>query len=165
MLKEGQSVNWYALYTKSKSEKKVNQRLLDLGFETYLPLRKQLRQWSDRKKLVETPLINSYIFVRTLQSKLLDIVKVEGVSRYISFSGRPVVVRDVEIDLLRELLSSNSEIEVMDGLVKVGKLVKIKKGIFKDYEGKILKLSGSRIAVEIESIGKSIIVNFDLKSL
>ena len=131
-MKEEQSVNWYALYTKSKSEKKVNQRLLDLGFETYLPLRKQLKQWSDRRKLVEIPLINSYIFVRTLQSKLLDIVKVEGVSRYISFSGRPVVVRDVEIDMMKEFLSSNSEIEVIDGLVQIGKLVKIKKGIFKD---------------------------------
>ena len=164
-MKEEQSVNWYALYTKSKSEKKVNQRLLDLGFETYLPLRKQLKQWSDRRKLVEIPLINSYIFVRTLQSKLLDIVKVEGVSRYISFSGRPVVVRDVEIDMMKEFLSSNSEIEVIDGLVQIGKLVKIKKGIFKDYEGKILKLSGNRIAMEIESIGKSIIVSFDIKNL
>ncbi len=164
-MKEEQSVNWYALYTKSKSEKKVNQRLLDLGFETYLPLRKQLKQWSDRRKLVEIPLINSYIFVRTLQSKLLDIVKVEGVSRYISFSGRPVVVRDVEIDMMKEFLSSNSEIEVIDGLVQIGKLVKIKKGIFKDYEGKILKLSGNRIAIEIESIGKSIIVSFDIKNL
>lgn len=164
-MKEEQSVNWYALYTKSKSEKKVNQRLLDLGFETYLPLRKQLKQWSDRKKLVESPLINSYIFVRTLQSKLFDIVKVEGVSRYISFSGRPVVVRDVEIDVMKEFLSSNSEIEVIDGIVQIGKLVKIKKGVFKDYEGKILKLSGNRIAIEIESIGKSIIVNFDLRNL
>jgi transcriptional antiterminator RfaH len=58
------SKNWFVFYTKSRQEKKVNDLLLRHGFEPYLPLQKVLRQWSDRKKKVEVPLFNSYIFVR-----------------------------------------------------------------------------------------------------
>jgi len=155
---------WFALYTKSRNEKKVNERLTQLGYETYLPLKKTLRQWSDRKKIVDMPVINSYIFVKTIQENLYDLIKVEGVTRYISFSGRPVVVRDKEIEILKEFLESNSEIDVVDGMPIPGKIIKFTKGIFKDYEGRILKINRkNQIAIEIESIGKSIIVNFDFK--
>ena len=55
--------NWYAVYTKPRSEKKLADRLNEHGIEAYLPLRKTLKQWSDRKKMVEEPLITSYVFV------------------------------------------------------------------------------------------------------
>lgn len=163
MVSEEQSIGWYALYTKSRSEKKVNSRLLELGFETYLPLKKELRQWSDRKKVVELPLFNSYIFVKTYQSKLYELIKVAGVTKFISFSGRPVSVREREIEILKELLASNSELEIIDGIPELGKLVKFSKGILKGYEGRILKINRrNQYAVEIESLGKSIIVNIKL---
>lgn len=164
MANKEQSKRWYALYTKSRNEKKVNERLKAIGVETYLPLKKSLRQWSDRKKIVDMPLINSYIFVRTIQENLYELIKVEGVTRYISFSGRPVQVRDNEIELLKEFLENDSNIDVIDGIPKVGKQIKFTKGIFKDYEGKIVKINRkNQIAIEIESIGKSIVVNFDMK--
>lgn len=163
MVSEEQSIGWYALYTKSRSEKKVNSRLLELGFETYLPLKKELRQWSDRKKVVELPLFNSYIFVKTYRSKLYELIKVAGVTKFISFSGRPVSVREREIEILKELLASNSELEIIDGMPELGKLVKFSKGILKGYKGRILKINRrNQYAVEIESLGKSIIVNIKL---
>lgn len=159
-----QSKKWYALYTKSRNEKKVNERLVSMGVETYLPLKKSVRQWSDRKKIVDMPLINSYIFVKTIQESLYDLIKVEGVTRYISFSGRPVQVRDSEIELLKDFLENDSDIDIVDGLPKIGKQIKFTKGIFKEYKGKIVKINRkNQIAIEIESIGKSIIVNFDMK--
>ena len=53
--------NWNVVYTASRQEKKVAQRLLENGIENYLPVIKVLNQWSDRKKLVEKPLFNGYV--------------------------------------------------------------------------------------------------------
>ena len=57
--------HWYAIYTRSRGEKVVAKLLKESGLEVYLPLQRKLRQWSDRKKWVEVPYINSYVFVRT----------------------------------------------------------------------------------------------------
>lgn len=157
---------WYALYTKSRTEKKVAERLNKIGVEYYLPLKKTLKQWSDRKKYVFVPIINSYIFVKVKKEQLYDLIAVEGITRYISFSGRPVEVRQQEIDVLKLFLESGTEVEFLDGEPKKGKLVKFTSGIFKDYKGKILKVNRkNQLVVEIESLGKSLIVNIELENI
>ncbi len=157
---------WYALYTKSRTEKKVAERLDKIGVEYYLPLKKTLKQWSDRKKYVFVPIINSYIFVKVKKEQLYDLIAVEGITRYISFSGRPVEVRQQEIDVLKLFLESGTEVEFLDGEPKKGKLVKFTSGIFKDYKGKILKVNRkNQLVVEIESLGKSLIVNIELENI
>ena len=72
--------NWYALYTKPRSEKKVLDRLLEQEIEAYLPLQKKLRQWKDRKKWVEVPLINSYIFVKIEHKDYFNVLDTVGSS-------------------------------------------------------------------------------------
>jgi transcriptional antiterminator RfaH len=65
ILRKKEENKWYALYTRPRAEKQVYQRLTEAGVETFLPLQKTYRMWSDRKKLVEKPLLSSYIFVNT----------------------------------------------------------------------------------------------------
>jgi len=69
---------WYAVYTKSRTEKKLTGRLNEKGIESYLPLRKTLKQWSDRKKIVEEPLISSYVFVNIQNSRYYDVLNTQG---------------------------------------------------------------------------------------
>lgn len=54
--KNNSEEKWYALYTRPRAEKLVYQRLVEASIETFLPLQKTYRMWSDRKKLVERPL-------------------------------------------------------------------------------------------------------------
>ena len=70
---------WNVLYTTPRAEKKVYNRLVEMDIETYLPLYKTIRQWSDRKKKVEVPLFNSYIFVRSSEKQRFEILSVYGV--------------------------------------------------------------------------------------
>ena len=70
---------WYALYTRPRAEKLVFQRLVEAGIETFLPLQKTYRMWSDRKKLVEKPLLSSYIFVKTNSKNFPIVYKTNGV--------------------------------------------------------------------------------------
>jgi transcription antitermination factor NusG len=166
MFNENDELKWFVLYTKSRYEKKVNSRLTDLNITTYLPLKKTIRKWSDRKKVVDMPLINSYIFVKTKRDSLYDLIKIEGVTRYVSFSGRPVVVRQKEIDILKKFLEDGTAIDIIDGVPKVGKQVKFTSGFFKDYEGKILKVNRkNQLQIEIESINKTLVVTVDIDTL
>jgi transcriptional antiterminator RfaH len=153
---------WYPLYTKSRYEKQAYNQLLKLGYEAFLPLQKFIRQWSDRKKIVELPLIPSYIFVRISRNKLYDVVNVYGISRYISFNGRPATVRDEEIEILHRALLNENEIEVKDGLLNEGTEVKFSSGVFSGYSGKVIKQSGkNKLVVELEGLGKTIFVTVD----
>ena len=79
---------WYAIYTHSRAEKRVSDRLTEAGIETFLPLQKTLRQWSDRKKLVEKPLISSYVFVKVVPREFFTVRKTDGVVKFIMLAGQ-----------------------------------------------------------------------------
>ena len=81
----GLEEKWYALYTRPRAEKLVYQRLVEAGIETFLPLQKTYRMWSDRKKLVEKPLLSSYVFVKTNKKSFQKVYKTNGVVKFISF--------------------------------------------------------------------------------
>ena len=96
----------------SQAEKLVYQRLVEVNIETSLPIQKTYRKWSDRKKLVEKPLLSSYIFVKTNRQSFPAVYKTNGVVKFISFEGQPVSIPQNQIDNLRLLVNSDAEIEV-----------------------------------------------------
>ena len=96
-------MNWKALYVASRAEKKVCLRLINLGLEAYVPLKKEKKQWSDRKKIVISPLINGYVFVKTNEKNRDLVFKSPGVIQYLRYNGQDAIVRDVEIDILKSI--------------------------------------------------------------
>jgi transcription antitermination factor NusG len=88
---------WHALYTKPRHEKKVADQLLDKRIDTYLPLRKILKQWSDRKKWVEEPLFKSYVFIHADAKERQRALYTYGVLKLVQFGDEPARVRDDEI--------------------------------------------------------------------
>lgn len=103
--------HWYVFYTKSRQEKKVKDLLLRGGYEVFLPTQKVLRQWSDRKKKVEVPLFNSYIFVRDFDHRIADILKTPGVAWNIRHNGRPAILREEEYQLIQRFISTGYFLE------------------------------------------------------
>ena len=99
-------------YTRPRAEKQVYQRLVEAGIETFLPLQKTYRMWSDRKKLVEKPLLSSYIFVKTKSKHFPEVYKTHGVVKFVTFEGHPASIPQKQIDNLRLLINSDEEIEV-----------------------------------------------------
>jgi transcriptional antiterminator RfaH len=75
-------MNWYVVYTKPKWEKKVAERLNEIGVVTYCPLVTKTRQWSDRKKIISVPLFNSYIFVQVEDKERNRVFEITGAIRY-----------------------------------------------------------------------------------
>ena len=157
---------WYPFYTKSRYEKKLYIELTKQNYEAYLPLQEVLRQWKDRKKTVEVPLFPSYIFVRIETHQIPNVLHIQGIARYISFNNQPAFVRDEEIELIKSFLNMNSEIEVVDGLIKDGAEIMMRSGIFSGYKGRVIKHCGkNKIVVELESMNKTILVTIEKESL
>src|ERR1700761_3172721 len=103
-------LKWYPVYTNPRSEKKAHEALLNKGIETYMPLRRQLKQWSDRKKWVEEPLIKSYLFVHIAEREQADVLMTRGVARFIYFGSKIATIPDRQIDDLKLLMGSSLEL-------------------------------------------------------
>lgn len=103
--------HWFVFYTKSRHEKKVRDLLLKSGFEVFLPMHKVMRQWSDRKKKVEVPLFNSYIFVKVEEHNIVNVLRIPGVAWNIRISGKPAILRPEELELIQRFISSGFFLE------------------------------------------------------
>ncbi len=157
---------WYALYTKSRTEKKVYQLLTEKGIETYLPLLKTLKQWSDRKKWVEEPLFRSYIFIRISERERLDAIRTEGVVRMITFQGKPVSIPDKQIEAVRAYINEGEDRVEKEIQFVHGERVEVTRGTLQGLQGIMIETKGKkRVMVEIEGIGEKIILNIPKASL
>jgi transcriptional antiterminator RfaH len=138
MLPSLEDYKWYPLYTKSRTEKKISSALNQKGIETYLPLNKQLKQWSDRKKWTEEPLFKSYIFVKISGLEYNSVIQTPGVVRFIYFSGRLATIPEKQIEQLKKILEQDYQPEVCFTKLEKGQTVKIIDGSLKGYEGEML---------------------------
>jgi len=153
---------WFALYTKSRSEKKVHQALVEKGIESYLPLEKRLKIWSDRKKWVEEPFIRSYIFVKIEEHHLQQALNTPGVVTVIRFGGKPASVREEEIKLIESILNSDEDYEISAESFEPGEKVEVERGSLKGFIGELVHhLNKYKVLIRIESINQNILVRLN----
>lgn len=144
---------WFALYVKPKHEKVVEQELLRGNYEAYLPLTKSLRQWSDRKKMVEMPLIPSYVFARIKESDMYDILRFKGCLRFVWFNNKPCPIPDNQIDSMKLLQAKELEIELENDIrPSRGDRIRIIDGPFEGLVGVVKNGNKKNFAVRIDSL-------------
>jgi transcription antitermination factor NusG len=154
------SVSWFVVYTKPQAEKKFAERLQNAGYEVYLPLQEELRQWSDRKKKIQKPLISSVVFVCCESKDLLGIYNVVGFSRILRYLGKPAVVQPQEILNLQILLQQAFlPAQALDAL-EPGMPIEVVRGPFKGIIGTAVKLLNTlRVQIDIRHLGVAFHVN------
>jgi len=154
---------WYAVYTNSRAEKRVSDRLSELGIETFLPLQKTLRQWSDRKKLIEKPLISSYVFVRIIPREYFVVRKIDGIVKFIMIEGKPVPIPEAQIINLRILCGSDAEVELSTDVYAQGDLVEVTVGSLTGLRGELIRV-GRKHKVVIRIIQPGMNLTVDIKT-
>jgi transcription antitermination factor NusG len=161
------SHNWYAIYVKSRTEKKTQQLLSEKDIEVYLPLQKKLRQWSDRKKWVETPLMAGYLFVRVNKKEYDSVLKTNHVVCYITFEGKAAIIRDEAINSLKKMTSQHDfEIEVTSKKLQPGRKVEIIAGPLLGMRGELVEVRGkNNVCVRIEPLGQTVMINAPTEQL
>ncbi|MBG6062522.1 transcription antitermination factor NusG [Flavobacterium sp. CG_9.1] len=146
-------MNWYVVYTKPKWEKKVAEQLKNSGIECYCPLITQVRQWSDRKKKVEVPLFNSYVFVQLAESERNSVFQSVGAVRYLFWLGKPAVVRDEEISIIKKWLDTSDCIDVTVGGYQIGDSIQLESGPFVAQKAVIQEMTNTHYVLVLESLG------------
>ncbi len=154
---------WYAVYTNSRAEKRVHDRITELGIETFLPLQKTLRQWSDRKKMVEKPLISSYVFVKAVPKEIFEVRKVDGVVKFITIEGRPVPIPEDQITNLRILCGSDADVEVSSEVFTRGDMVEVTIGSLTGLRGELIR-AGRKHKVVIRIIQPGMNLTVDIQT-
>lgn len=146
-------MNWYVVYTKPKWEKKVAEQLKNIGIECYCPLITQVRQWSDRKKKVEVPLFNSYVFVQLPEADRNLVFQSAGAVRYLFWLGKPAIVRDEEIDIIKKGLDGTDSCEISLLPFQVGDKIELDSGPFLNQTAVVQEVNKTHYILVLESLG------------
>lgn len=155
---------WYALCTAPRHEKKVVEKISQQGLTCFLPLYRSLRRWKDRRKELALVLFPGYVFVRVAVQDRLNILRLPGAVRFVSFNGQPAPLPDLEIESLRSRMGDRG-IEPHPYL-HVGQRVRVRSGPLEGLEGIIQRTKDScRIVFTIELISRSVAVEVDESEL
>ncbi|HCD36040.1 MAG TPA: antitermination protein NusG [Chlorobium sp.] len=153
--------HWYAVYVRSRYEKKVHQWLEEKELTSFLPLLETMRQWSDRKKKVYEPLFRGYVFVNIdMKHEHVKVLETEGVVKFIGIGRNPSVISERDIEWLRTLVREPDALHQTVSTMPVGRKVRVLAGPFKDLEGIVVKQGREdRMIIFFDSIMQGIEVS------
>lgn len=152
-------MNWYVLYTKSRFEKAVADKLALLGLEVYCPLLKRKKLWSDRWKWVEEPLFRSYCFVSLEDTDRDSVYRVPGVVRYVNHCGKPAMIRAKEMELLKSWLMQYDHASIEACNLNVSDRIRIRSGALVDKKAEVLESKGNYALLLLEDLGLQVRVD------
>ena len=145
--------NWYAVYTKSHCEKKVAALLAKRKIESYCPLNRVVKQWSDRRKLVYQPLFFSYVFAKITEAEIVVIRQTNDVINLFYWLGKPAIIKEVEIENIQRFLDEYTNVHLEKAPVNLVDKVRITSGPLLDAEGNVVSVENNKVRLSLPSLG------------
>jgi transcription antitermination factor NusG len=156
---------WYAIYTRPRWEKKVNLLLTEKGVESYCPLNRVKRKWSDRVKTVQEPLFKSYVFVKVSDEEKTAVRMTTGVINFVYWDKKPAIIKEKEIQNIKRFLDEHENIQVCPMELKLNDRVRVIAGSLMDREGGVLGLRRKTVKVAIDSLGYVLVAYIERSKL
>ncbi|MCG2613964.1 UpxY family transcription antiterminator [Terrimonas sp. NA20] len=135
------------------------------GLESYCPLNKVKRKWSDRVKMIEEPLFKSYVFVKVSEEDRTAVRMTPGVINFVYWEGKPAVIKEKEIQAIKRFLDEHENVEVESLSIQVDQRVKVTTGPLMDQEGKVVSVQNKTVKVAIDSLGYVLVAHIDKAKL
>lgn len=154
---------WRAFRTKPRHEKAIAERIERQEIEIYCPLVETRVQWSDRWKRVKKPLFNGYIFARVDERERITVLEDPSVTNVVMYLGKPGVIRDEEIQAIKFILEDTTDVELVQ--LNPGQIVKVTHGALKGSMGEVITVSGTKVRVQIQSLGMELVANMSVTKL
>jgi len=145
-------LNWYAVYTRARWEKKVADQLTKVAIENYCPLNRVVKQWSDRKKTIEEPLFISYVFVRASKQQMNMVRELYGIVNFVYWLGKPAIIPDPEIQSIKQFLNAYQNVRIEPVALNVQDRIKILQGPFSEMEGHIIAVNKRSVKVMLPTL-------------
>jgi transcription antitermination factor NusG len=156
---------WYAVYTRPRWEKKIHVLFAAKGLESYCPLNKVRKKWSDRIKVIEEPLFKSYVFIKVSEEEKTKVRMTNGVINFVYWAGKPAIIKEKEIETIKKFLNEYESVIAEPLTLKSDMKVRIQRGAFMDKEAKVTRVMSNKVQVIIESIGYSLIAVIDKSNI
>jgi transcription antitermination factor NusG len=153
--------NWYAVYTRPRWEKRVADRLCEKNISTYCPLNRVIRQWHDRKKMILEPLFKSYVFVQIDLKDRLSVLQTLGIVNFVNWLGRPAVIRDDEIELIKRFLQEHKNVTIENDPLHINDTVRIVAGALISQEGRVVEVKRKTVKLVIPSLKVALCAEVD----
>ena len=156
---------WIAVYTKSRHEQIVINKLSKKDIESFCPMFKERRQWSDRKKWVHFPLFRSYVFARIHLKENIFVLQTIGVNKIVKFQNKISIIPDQVINDIKNIVDGGYKIQQVDYFIK-GDEVSVVSGPLKGVNGIIQDLKGdSRLIMKVEAIRQAFSIEISSEQL
>ena len=160
-----EQVFWYALTTRSQHEKKAVEALDLRGFQTFLPLYRARRRWSDRTKVLDLPLFPGYVFCRFAVEQRVSVLTSPNIATVVGIGKQPVPLADEEIQGIQTMIASGLRVEPWQFL-EVGQKVRIAGGALDGVTGILVQEKNSlRVVVNVELLHRSVAVEISRERL
>lgn len=143
----------------------MNQLLIEKGLESYCPLNKVRRKWSDRVKIVEEPVFKSYVFVKVSDNDRKAVRMTNGAINFVYWAGKPAVIKEKEITAIKRFLDEYENVEARPAEIKLNQRVRITNGTLMDQSGKVLDVRHKTVKVAIDSLGYILVAYIDRSKL
>jgi transcriptional antiterminator RfaH len=157
---------WYAIYTRLNHEKAVESNLLEKNIEVFLPKRKTLHKWSDRKKWVEEPLFRPYVFVRVSNKEYYEVLQTTSVCNYICFEGKAASIPDNQIDLIRKVIDENLTYDIVNQNLEINQKVEVIAGPLTGLKAEVInKKNKNHIVIVLKELNCSLLVDIDINAI
>ena len=154
---------WIVVRSKPRSEKVAHNELVKKNIESYLPLLKERRKWSDRKKWVEFPLFSSYLFARIDIKDSIFVLQTQGVNTIVKFGKQIAIVQNSVIEAIRLAMEGGYQLEPVEYFVE-GNIVEVVAGPMKGVKGIVAKLKGqNRLIIKIDAIQQALSIQIESK--
>lgn len=153
--------SWYAVWTRSRAEKTVEEQLARKGLDVFLPTIARWSRWKDRRKKIDWPLFPGYCFARFDPRDVLQVLKCTGVATVVSFDGKLAAVPEVEVDAIRTLVTSGLQYDPCP-FINEGDLVEVIHGPLRGVTGRLMRKGPhARLVLSVEMINRSVAVTVD----
>ena len=154
---------WYALYTRSRFEKKMLSALTDRSIEVFLPMREVLSRWKDRKKRIWIPLFPGYIFVNhvDIPENRYRILNLPGAVKFVGFEGHANPIPQEQIEYVRRFLEASIAVDPYP-YMQVGSHVEVIAGPLKGIRGILVEKRGRfRFVIQVDLIRQAVSAEID----
>ena len=156
---------WHVIYTRPRSEKKIVQVLAKRNIESYCALYKSVHQWADRKKTIQHPLFDNYVFVRIYESEQRIVKQTDGVLNFVYWLGQPAVIKNDEMEAMQLFLQSHEDVRLEKVNVNTAEKVKMEKEPLAYQDGSALDPKNQTVKLTIPSLGCAMIAEVRASSV
>lgn len=152
-MQSSESPHWYAIYTRPNMEKKLTAELLEKGIVAYCPIQRVMRQWSDRKKVIEVPAFRGYVFVQIHDKIRWQVLATNGVLNFVCHNGKPARIPNSEMETVRLFFQDIEACVLDESDISVNDIARVYSGVLMGMEGEVVDLKHRYVILRIPALG------------